>query len=109
MNLEIFQQEVYDWSVKNFGLDEDPDIRVFGMVEELGELCHALLKSKQSIRRIDDKRARELVEDAIGDLMVYVADYCARTGLDLDLIVFKTWAEVKTRDWRKFPGDGRTK
>jgi NTP pyrophosphatase (non-canonical NTP hydrolase) len=108
MELKEFQQEVLEWSKKNFGEDEDPFLRVFGMVEEVGELCHAVLKSKQSIRHVDDQRARDLIEDALGDIMVYMADLAGRLDIDFDLAVFKTWNEVKLRDWTLYPGDGRT-
>lgn len=66
--------EVGEWSTKNFG--QEPALnKVFGLIEETGELAHAHLKMKQNIRsaKVEDK------QDAIGDIIIYLADYCHTT------------------------------
>jgi NTP pyrophosphatase (non-canonical NTP hydrolase) len=108
MDLKIFQDEVYEWSINNFGEHEDPWLRVFGMMEELGELARAILKSSQRIRRMDEATAKAQIIDALGDFFVFAADYCARTGLSLDDAVEQTWTVVKNRNWKLYPGDGLT-
>lgn len=103
--LEIFQSEVGRWAERNFGAT--PSYRpLLGAVEEIGELAHAHLKKEQGIRE-GLERFEQDAADAIGDILVYLADYCARTGLSLQESVDKTWARVRQRDWKKYPGTGR--
>jgi hypothetical protein len=48
-------------------------------------------------------------KDAVGDIMIYLSDYCYRSGFDLGEIVQETWAKVSQRDWRKNPVDAAEK
>ena len=49
----------------------------YGLIEEFGELFHAILKNIQGIRGFDDKDTFEkAVKDAIGDMMVYLCHWC---------------------------------
>jgi len=65
-------------------------------MEEGGELAHAFLKRHQGIRKVtlDD------VGDAVGDIIVYLADFCNAYGIDLQESVDETWDKVKYRDWK---------
>jgi NTP pyrophosphatase (non-canonical NTP hydrolase) len=78
-----------------------------GVVEEVGELSHALLKQEQGIRGAHDEHER-LAQDAVGDTIVYLADLCTRRGWDLSAIVEATWAEVSRRDWKANPATGES-
>lgn len=114
--LEKYQQEIGDWAFENFGKPNgetrgyhdivntnDP---LFGMLEELGELSHAVLKRKQKIRLNEDHEAKE--KDAIGDLMIYLLDYCSRRGFSASEILRNTWENVvKKRDWVGDPVAGK--
>lgn len=75
-------------------------------MEELGELCHAHLKQEQGIRGTAAQHEAK-AKDAIGDILIYLADYTAGRGWDLQAIVEDTWAEVSRRDWRANPADGK--
>ena len=99
MNLAKLQLDVGTWSRHNF-VNQDPDDPLLGLTEELGELAHAHLKLKQGIR---GKPAEHIAakQDAVGDIMIYLADYCERNGLDLEACVVDAWAIVSKRDWRK--------
>lgn len=69
--LNEIQSELKVWTEYNFG-KQTPDIAILGMIEELGELSHAILKEKQGIRQSDflaDKK------DAIADLTIYALNY----------------------------------
>lgn len=160
--LKEIQSELKVWTEYNFGKPE-PEIPIFGMIEELGELSHAILKEKQGIRQSDflaDKK------DAIADLTIYVLNYCNlkeiiveedykhnvaidvttinilqnisyyiscinTEGIQLDIFynqniinnikvicdiinidflttVNEVWEQVKLRDWKKYPKDGKT-
>jgi len=113
-----FQQDVRQWSVRNFGDVGDGNVPLIGAVEEAGELGealeaalaanrigqalgrlgHAHIKGKQGIRyTAEQARAKE--EDAVGDVLVYLADYCQRRGFEMADALGKTWAEVRERDW----------
>lgn len=81
---------------------------LLGVVEEVGELCHAHLKNEQGIRGTPEEWEAKK-KDAIGDVLIYLLDYCSREGLDVEECLETAWAEVSQRDWIRFPGDGRTK
>lgn len=89
---------------KNFP-NNTPDNPFKGMVEELGELAHALLKKEQGIRGTPEEHD-VAAKDAVGDLVVYMADFCERRGWNLQEIVETTWNVVKQRDWTKNKHDG---
>ena len=105
MDLSKLQEEVKSWANHNFpkGAPWEP---LVGAMEELGELSHAHLKEHQSIRTDTDYFLDK--EDAVGDIIVYLADYCNRNNLDLAYCVTGAWKEAKSRDWIKYPKDGET-
>ena len=70
----------------------------------MGELAHAHLKEEQGIRTGENHIA--LAKDSIGDIIIFLADYCSARGFDLQEIIEETWAEVKQRDWKKDPIKG---
>lgn len=101
-----------DWRDHNFPPQQHsrPDIsaafeQLAGMMEEMGELSHALLKQVQKIRT--GENLRDLEMDAIGDLMIYLCGYCDRRGLDLFDCINRAWNEVKDRDWIRYPETGK--
>lgn len=99
--LTQLQQEVEVWTNHNFDRDgHNSWSPLLGIVEEVGELCHAHLKQHQGIRGYDDpvKFLRES-EDAVGDALVYMADYCNEVGIDLQEALDATWSKVQKRDW----------
>lgn len=104
--LSKIQEEHLDWSLHNFG--EAPIwMSLVGLTEELGELSHAYLKHIQGIR--NNENHVEKMQDAIGDIVIYLIDFCNKCGFDLSHIIERTWSEVKKRDWRKYPENGLTK
>ena len=107
LTLQQFQDEVTVWSSANFGDDGESVDPLLGIAEEVGELCHAYLKRKQGIRGTADQH-RAAIVDAVGDICIYLADFCRREGLFLDEIIERTWAQVKTRNWKENPVDGTT-
>ena len=42
---------------------------------------------------------REKIVDGIGDVIIYLADYCARNDIDFGMAVSETWSRVSKRDW----------
>ncbi len=76
-----------------------------GMVEEMGELAHALLKKQQGIRIDEDHDAA--AKDAYADLRIYGFDFCNRMDWDDEVVVVEVWdGVVKKRDWIADPEAG---
>jgi NTP pyrophosphatase (non-canonical NTP hydrolase) len=94
------------WTKSNFGstyhLSHHP---LLGIVEEVGELSHAHLKAEQAIRG-NDKSWEAQRRDAVGDIVIYLMDYCNRYNLDLEQCIMDAHAEVLNRDWVANPEDG---
>ena len=70
--LREIQTEQHDWSLRNFG-PHGPDDPLDGLIEEFGELHHAVLKRRQGIRgTAEEHDAAE--RDALGDMCIYLLD-----------------------------------
>lgn len=104
--LKKIQEEQAAWAKHNFG-EQIANNQFLGVVEEVGELSHALLKRTQGIRVNEDHDAN--VKDAVGDIIIYLANLCTCEGIDLEKTVQDTWDSVKMRDWIKYPEDGISK
>jgi len=51
----------------------------YGVVEEVGEKVHCILKNIQGIRGFNDEAFfKEHLKDAFGDAMVYLSDWCGQ-------------------------------
>lgn len=98
------QAEVAAWSGRNFPGKEPVD-PLLGVVEGLGELCHAFLKAKQGIRGTPEAHRAAMI-DAVADTVIFLADFCHQNGIDLQQAVSSTWRTVSLRDWRKDPVSG---
>lgn len=106
LTFALLQAEQKSWVKHNFpGRTFEEPFK--GMVEELGELSHALLKQKQNIRGTFEEH-EESIKDSIGDLIIFCSDFCEARGLDFQKIVEETWGQVKIRDWKVFPKNGKT-
>jgi len=90
--------EQEEWSLRNFP-ERKPHQPLLGAMEELGELAHAHLKEEQGIRTDEDHEGNAM--DAIGDIVIYLMDYCNQRGFLFSGIIETTWAHVKQRDWQK--------
>jgi len=100
------QAEQRAWARRNFGPGNSTH-SLLGVAEEAGELAHAHLKRAQGIRH-DAADYEAKAKDAIGDIIIYLMDYCSTEGWDLEQVVQATWNTVKYRDWKKFPKNGMT-
>lgn len=114
MSLREIQQEIGEWSRRNFGDQVSKSTGqtlgslcpLLGIQEELGELCHVVLKRHQGIRGYDDDAKYQAErDDAMADIMVYLCDYASREGVDLEAVLTMTWNKVKSRDWTNRPQD----
>ena len=101
MKLSDVQQQLGPWQEHNFPGREawEP---LLGIAEELGELNHSFLKRHQQIRLEENHNAK--IQDALGDILIYMCDFANAEGLNLDQILEDTWVGVvKKRDWRPQP------
>lgn len=118
-DLQQLQTEVGEWATANFGdADEiqfsinerhdegDPGADIgamftaMGAAEEVGELIHSVLKRAQGIRCGESGVGAQAEKDAVGDIIIYLADFCYRRGYDLDECVRDAWeGEVSAREW----------
>lgn len=89
MNSREYQQAINAWAKSNFTY---MDKIGYGMVEEIGEYCHHLLKSKQSIRRHALKGGRRAASEAynVQALLNSELKDCLGDGMIFTL----HWAEV---------------
>lgn len=99
-DLNQYQQEVHEWATRNFGSNPSYHHPLMGVVEEIGELHHALLKQEQGIRGTWQENEVK-AKDAVGDLMVYLFNLCQLRGWSLSEILNETWEQVRLRDWTK--------
>lgn len=100
--LYALQDDHKVWSTRNFP-NADPVDAVLGVAEEVGELCHAILKQRQGIRGTSEEHEAK-AKDAVGDIVIFLLDVCNRRGWSFAEIVAETWAEVRKRDWTKKGG-----
>jgi NTP pyrophosphatase (non-canonical NTP hydrolase) len=105
LTFEQLQKEHKEWVERNFP-DAQPYYSLLGLSEEVGELNHAHLKGLQGIRHTPEE-IQAMKEDAVGDIVVYLADYCTKNGIDFQDAVEKTWQQVLARDWQKNKKDGK--
>lgn len=95
MDIETFQAEQKAWTEKNFGVGP-ADHPFLGLFEEFGELCHAELKAAQGIRG-DAEKHEAAAKDAVGDIMIYFADYATKRQVSVAglMIGASTFEEVQ--------------
>ncbi len=99
LNLRKLQKEQDKWQTRNFP-GTLPVFCILGAVEEVGELCHAILKKQQGIR--GSKKYHEAkIDDAIADIVIFLVGFCNLTGRDFEQILAKVWTKVKKRNWKK--------
>ena len=70
--------------------------QLLGMMEELGETVHELISGDKS----------KLV-DGIGDLQVYLNNFCGFNGISAHDALVDTWSHVRQRNWKKNPNTGK--
>jgi NTP pyrophosphatase (non-canonical NTP hydrolase) len=81
---------------------------LLGAVEEIGELSHAQLKGEQGIRHAPYE-ILEKKKDAVGDVIIYLINYCNANGFTLLECMKQAWNEIKNRNWNDNKINGVTK
>jgi len=107
--ISLKQKELNKWQEHNFGGNVPSDKLALGMAEEVGELCHCLLKRAQVIREgYNQDKLKEEIADAFADAVIYGIQLLTNEGLDAEQELAFVIENVLLRDWRKFPKDGET-
>lgn len=102
-DLWYLQFQVEKWADHNFP-NAMPYQPLLGALEELGELAHAHLKHEQNIRGMTSELdVQGMKEDAVADVIIYLAHYCALNEIDMGKVVSETWRSVRLRDWQDDP------
>jgi NTP pyrophosphatase (non-canonical NTP hydrolase) len=105
--IDLKQKELADWQDRNFGRSDDDAMRcALGMAEEVGEVCHHVLKGTQKIREGIDGIDKEQVADGVADTLIYGIQLLTALGLDADEEISKVINMVLERDWVKNPSGG---
>lgn len=103
MKWEQLQAEQAVWSTNNFG-DQPSRNALLGIVEEMGELAHPLLKRTQGIR--NNEKHDEKIKDAVADIVIYTLDFATRVGINIKQ-AYETMRAAKELDAGP-AGDGFT-
>lgn len=100
-SLTQIQEELKPWVKHNFG-DRPAWHPLLGIGEEVGELNHHYLKFVQGIR--NNENHREGIIDAVGDIGVYLLDFCNVAEINFEQVMNQVWDKVSKRDWKKSNG-----
>lgn len=85
-------REVTAWSKKNFGEQRSKAdstmvlgslAPLLGIGEELGEMYEADFKRRNSTEDWDTDKADSALVDALGDICIYLCDFCGREGIEV--------------------------
>ncbi len=105
LTLRDVQQQRDRWEKENFP-DMDSMRAALGVSEEVGELCHHLLKRDQGIRGGYLEHC-DGIRDAAADIVIYLMSVARFEGFDLENQVIATWnTVVSKRNWADNPTDG---
>ena len=111
--LNELQGKLFIWQQKNFK-KEDTGIEymALGSAEEIGEVCHVILKSRQKIREHQaglDEKSLDKLADGVADTVIYLMQLCSHVGIDFGKALFATAGEVMKRDWKEKKMNGVNK
>jgi len=105
--LDLKQKQLREWQEKNFGVHKNDPLRcALGMAEEVGEVCHHVLKGTQGIREGVNGIDHKEVADGIADTLVYGIQLMTCLGLDATKEISEVIDKVLERDWVKNPDNG---
>ena len=102
--IDLKQVELKKWQDENFGKHPDDALRfTLGMSEEVGEVCHHVLKGTQGIRGGVKGINKEEVADGVADILIYGLQLLSELGMDAEAEISAVITKVLKRDWVKHP------
>lgn len=90
------QKDIFNWFVCNFTKDGEgknigKDIllaqQTSGMIEEIGELSHSILKLQQGIRKNENHLL--LLEDSVGDIIIFSANLLSLLDINMEKVLIR--------------------
>lgn len=99
IDLDEIQTEHNQWQRETFPAATAED-KLLGLVEEVGELCHAHTKGKQQNKYTPDQVQR-MKKDAAGDIFFFLLGFCSFEGIPIEDVINDTWQEVRERKYEK--------
>ena len=102
--IDLKQKELARWQNKNFSSELNKiEYMALGMAEEVGEICHSILKGKQGIREgADGNDLTMKIADDFADTVIFGIQLMSCLGLDAEQIITNTINNVVLkRDWTK--------
>lgn len=113
VELGRLQQRLFNWQMSNFKrIDCGIEWMALGASEEVGEVAHVVLKSRQKIRQHQagmDEKALDALADGVADTVIYLMQLCSHAGIDFGKTLFSTAEEVMKRNWKDNKTDGVSK
>lgn len=104
--LNELQVQLAAWQGRNFGAQQHYEMAL-GLAEEVGELCHAVLKHLQKIRGMEDPETfRTAAGDAAGDIFIYLCQFLTILRIDAGTLFLETARRVMKRDFTKDKTNG---
>jgi NTP pyrophosphatase (non-canonical NTP hydrolase) len=101
--LHDVQIRLKKWQEKNFKPEDTSYEWCFiGAVEELGEIGHVLLKSRQGIREYQGgltPEVKDKIADGVTDVIVFLLQTCSHLGIEIAPFFFEEVERVMARDW----------
>jgi NTP pyrophosphatase (non-canonical NTP hydrolase) len=106
--LDLKQKQLDEWQARNFGRHDDDALKcALGMSEEVGEVCHHVLKGTQRIRGGTNGLNKAEVADGVADVLIYGIQLLSIIGVDAEKEIASVIDKVLERDWKKNPeGNG---
>lgn len=81
-SFSLRQKELAKWQLENFG-EQSPYRHALGVAEEIGELCHLVLKREQLIRKsANGAGIKADIADAFSDYVIYGIQMMTSLNLD---------------------------
>ena len=105
--LDVLQKDLFLWLNVNFP-NATSDTEIKGVMEELGELCHADIKYTDAIRGFDKAKYELKAKDAIGDMVVFLMNYCSYKNIKFSDCIKIACKNVLNRNWQRYPINGIT-
>lgn len=102
--IDLKQKELADWMKYNFGEHEDDILKcALGMAEEVGEVCHHVLKGTQLIRGGVNGMNKAEIADGVADTLIYGLQLLSKLDMDAEKEISKVIEKVLKRNWIKNP------
>lgn len=102
--IDLKQKQLDEWQAKNFGRHGDDALKcALGMAEEVGEVCHHVLKGTQRIRGGMNGLNKAEIADGVADTLIYGMQLLSVLGLDAEKEFTAVIEKVLRRDWKENP------